>query len=408
MSMPKDIVLVGGGVASIVAIETLRTEGYDGRIVLVSDETELPYDRPPLSKAYLSGETPLAGILLHDEAWYRDQRVELQLGSKVTGIDPVTAAVELASGTRLSYDRLLIAIGARARTLPAPMLEPSVPTHVIRTRADSDALRAALKPGLRVLLVGGGVIGMEAAATLTQQGCKVTVLETADRVMGRFFPPKLSEILLGVHRHRGVEVRLDLKIDNIVRSGAEVVVNLVGGERVVGDALIVGIGAVPRVELAAGLAQRLGGIEVDAQGQTSAPGVYAAGDVTSFPLPDGSFTRWENWTHARHQGAHAARHMLGRGTAYAELPWIWSDQYDLNLQVLGSPESDVPVVLRGSLEGGRLAAFHLRQGQLVGATLVNDGRHKAPIRKLIERGAHIAPEKLSDESVDLKKLAAAA
>lgn len=409
MSTPENIVLIGGGVASISAIETLRSEGYDGRIRLVSDEAELPYDRPPLSKAYLNGEAPLSSILLHDEAWYGSMKVDLELGKGVEAIAPDTHSLRLAGGASISYDRLLIATGARARDLPPALIGADVPRHFIRSRIDADRLRKVIKPGARVVLVGGGVIGMETAATAVQQGCEVTVLEAGDRIMARFFPPELSAMLAKVHVDRGVNIRTGVAIAEVAQRGAESAVRLADGSTLTADVLVIGVGAVPNSELAAaaGLTLRLQGIEVNASGETSVAGIYAAGDVATFQLPGGEWTRWENWTHARLQAAHAARHMLGKGRPYVELPWVWSDQYDLNLQVLGSPTSDVPVVLRGSLEGGRMAAFHLHQGRLVGATLINDGRHKSAIRALVEKGATVPAEQLSDPVVDLKKLAAA-
>ncbi|MDT3671250.1 MAG: FAD-dependent oxidoreductase [Aromatoleum sp.] len=410
MSGPKNVVLIGGGLASLAAIETLRAEGYDGAIRLVSDEAEIPYDRPPLSKAYLSGETPLGGILLHDEAWYESMRVDLELGRKVEAIDPSARQVRIAGGQALGYDRVLIGTGARARELPVSVVAPEVPVHYIRTRADSDRLRESVKAGARVVLIGGGVIGMEAAATLVQLGCDVTVLEAGERIMARFFPPALSEMLAEVHAARGVKLHARVVIESVSRQGDESVVTLGDGTTLAADIVIVGIGSVPNAELAvdAGLELRYGGIMVDVRAQTAADGVYAAGDVATFQLPDGRWARWENWTHARLHGAHSARHMLGKGQTYAELPWVWSDQYDLNLQVLGSPESSDPPAIRGSLEAGRVTAFHLDGGRLVGATMINDARNKSSIRKLLERGDAVSPEQLVDPSVDLKKLAASA
>jgi NADPH-dependent 2,4-dienoyl-CoA reductase/sulfur reductase-like enzyme len=407
------IVLVGGGVASISAIETLRAEGHAGRITLVSDEAELPYDRPPLSKAYLSGEATAESLRLHDAAWYDTMQVSLHLGCRATALEPAQRRLLLADGTALAYDQLLLATGARARALPPTAMHPGVRAHVIRTREDAARLRLAARAGARVVLIGGGVIGMEAAATLVTLGCDVTVLEAGDRIMARFFPPVLSALLAQVHAARGVKLHTGVVIDAVEPAGATgeegAVVTLTGGTRLVADLLLVGVGAVPNVDLAAGvgLALRLQGIEVNERAETSAPGVYAAGDVATFQLPGGEWTRWENWTHARQQAAHAARHMLGKGGAYAELPWVWSDQYDLNLQVLGSPLSASPVVLRGSLEGGRLAAFHRQGDRIVGATLVNDGRHKSAIRKLVAQGAAVTAEQLADPGVDLKRLAAA-
>lgn len=410
MSGPKSIVLIGGGLASLAAIETLRAEGYEGAIRLVSDEAEIPYDRPPLSKGYLSGETPLAGILLHDETWYENMRVDLELGRRVEAIDPSVRQVRIEGGQALGYDCLLIGTGARARQLPASVVAPDVPVHYIRTRSDSDRLRESVKTGARVVLIGGGVIGMEAAATLVQLGCDVTVLEAGERIMARFFPPVLSEMLADAHAARGVKLRTSVVIEAVSRRGDESVIKLGSSDTLAADIVIVGIGSAPNVELAvdAGFELRHHGIMVDAGAQTAADGVYAAGDVATFQLPDGQWSRWENWTHARLHGAHAARHMLGKGQNYAELPWVWSDQYDLNLQVLGSPASSDPPTIRGSLEEGRVTAFHFDDGRLVGATMINDARNKSSIRKLLEKGSAVSSAQLADPTVDLKKLAASA
>jgi 3-phenylpropionate/trans-cinnamate dioxygenase ferredoxin reductase component len=406
---PREVVLVGGGLASVSAIETLRAEGYEGAIRLVSDEAELPYDRPPLSKGYLSGESDDPAILLHDAQWYADMRVDLLLGEAVSAVYPAARTLRLAGGRRLSYERLRLATGAAPRALPPGVADPQLPLHVLRSRTDAQRLRLASAGGRSVAVIGGGVIGMEAAATLVRSGCHVTVLEAAERVMARFLPPSMSAELAQLHAAQGVEIRTGVQLSTIQQRGGAFHILLSDGTRLGAEVVLVGIGVVPNVALAAdaGLRLRIGGIEVDACAQTSAPGVYACGDVATFAQADGSWARWENWTHARLHAAHAARHMLGQGAAYDEIPWVWSDQYDFNLQVLGRCASATALVTRGSMASGRLAAFHMEQGLLVGATLLNEGRHKASVRKLMAKGARIAPEQLADPAVDLKKLAAA-
>ncbi|ALQ02625.1 MULTISPECIES: NAD(P)/FAD-dependent oxidoreductase [Pseudomonas] len=409
MSGPNRIVLVGGGLASIAAIEALRNEGYEGLITLISDEPELPYDRPPLSKTYLSAEVNLQQILLHDQAWYDAMKVELALGVAVERIDPATCQIRLQDGKAFQYDRLLIGTGARPRALPETVIEPGVGVHYIRTRVDADQLRAAVKPGARAVLIGGGVIGMESAATLVQLGCQVTVLEGSDRIMARFFPPVLSELLARLHAHKGVDVRTAVVIEKVSQEGTQAVVRLAGGEVLTADILVIGIGVTPNVEIAvqAGIELEQHGIRVDSRGETCAPGIFASGDVATFPLPDGSMIRWENWTHARLHAAHAARHMLDKGSEYNEQPWVWSDQYDLNIQVLGSSVSEDAPILRGGLDQGKLTALHLSDGILVGATMINDGKSKASVRKLL--GRTISGElhaQLADATLDLKKIVA--
>ena len=400
------IVVVGGGFAGVSAVETLREQGYDGRILMVSDETELPYDRPPLSKDYLKGEQQLSDIVFHDEAWYRDKQVDFQLGTTVTALDLSARALTTASGKRIGYDRLLLVTGARPRQLHGAFEHAGIPLNYLRSRGDADQMRALAKPGSRVVLVGGGVIGMEAAATLSTMGCKVTVLEAAERIMARFFPAELSELLAAIHRDKGVDIRTQAIIESVKKAGTEgALVHLQDGSVIEADWVLAGIGVVPNYELAenAGLPIRLQGIEVNAQARTGAAAVYAAGDVASFEIA-GTWTRWENWTHARHQAQVAAKAMLGQDVSYWDVPWVWSHQYDMNLQVTGAPHGDA-IVKRGDLATGKLTVFHLKNQRLIGATTINESKHKSSIRKLVEARAAIDPAVLADASVDLKKLA---
>ena len=406
---PGKIVIVGGGVGAVTAAESLRNEGFEGGITLISDEASLPYDRPPLSKGYLSGEMSMGDILLHSLEWYAENRITLKLGQAAASIDVAGNAVVLADGERIAYDRLLLANGARARLLPGIPAELSSRVHYVRTTQDADRIRTQAIGGKRAVMIGGGVIGIETAATLKQLGCDVTVLEMMPRVMARFFPDELSQMLATIHAAKGVKILTSIGIESIKATGDGAVVTLKDGRVISADLIVVGIGVIPNVELGsdAGLKTQLGGIEVNGFGQTSAPHIYAIGDVAAFPLPDGNITRWENWTHARQFANVAVKHMHGKEVApYAEIPWIWSDQYDFNIQVTGSPEAD-QVVLRGSLEAGRLTAFHLQQGRVAGATTINDSRNKASVKKLIERGATIPPDQLADNTIDLKKLGAA-
>jgi NADPH-dependent 2,4-dienoyl-CoA reductase/sulfur reductase-like enzyme len=392
----------------VSAIETLREQGYDGRILMLSEETELPYDRPPLSKSYLNGEQTLDQIVFHDEAWFRDKRVDFELGVTASRLDLASREVSTASGERHGYDRLLLVTGTRPRTLHGPFEQADVPLNYLRSRVDADRLRAFARPGAKVVLIGGGVIGMEAAATLSGMGCKVTVLELAERVMARFFPAELSELLVQLHRSRGVDVRTSVVIQSVTRRGHDgAVIRLQDGSIVEADWLLAGVGVIPNAELAenAGLPIRLQGIEVSAQCRTGAAEVFAAGDVTAFEIA-GTWTRWENWTHARHQAQVAAKNMLGIETAYWDVPWVWSHQYEFNVQVTGAPHGDA-IVRRGDFSAGKLTVFHLRNERLIGATTINESKHKSSIRKLVEARALVPADQLADPKVDLKKLAAA-
>jgi NADPH-dependent 2,4-dienoyl-CoA reductase/sulfur reductase-like enzyme len=403
---PKQIVVVGGGWAAVSAIETLREQGYDGSILMLSEEAELPYDRPPLSKTYLNGEQKLQEIVFHDEAWYRDKHVDFELGVTVGRLDLASHSVHTASGQRHTYDRLLLVTGTRPRMLHGPFEQAGVPLNYLRSRFDADALRKRAVPGSQVVLIGGGVIGMEAAATLLGMGCKVAVLELADRVMARFFPAELSQLLMELHRSRGVNVRTGVVIDSITRRGPEgALIRLQDGSIVEADWLLAGVGVIPNYELAenAGLPIRLKGIEVDSACRTGAAGVYAAGDVTSFEIA-GTWTRWENWTHARHQAQVAAKAMLGQTVSYWDVPWVWSHQYEFNIQVTGAPHGD-SVVHRGDFSSGKLTVFHLKNDRLIGATTINESKYKSSIRKLVEARAVIPKPVLADPAMDLKKLA---
>ena len=412
LSAQSQVVIVGGGVGAAAAAEALRSEGFEGRIIQVSDETPLPYDRPPLSKGYLSGEMALDTILLHPQDWYGQHKVELKLGHAVESIDVAGKAVVLFNGERIAFDRLLIANGARARLFPGLPDELASITHYVRSTHDADTIRSQAGAGKRAVMIGGGVIGVETAATLRVLGCEVTVLEMAPRIMARFFPPELSARVAELHHRRGVRILTGVGIESVKAAGTAdkpvAQIQLKDGSVIEADLLVVGIGVVPNAELGgdAGLRLELGGIAVDKYAQTSVPGIYAVGDVVAFPLPDGTMTRWENWTHARNQAAVAVKHMLGKETApYGETPWIWSDHYEFNIQVTGSPEAE-QVVMREDLAAHRITAFHLKGGKVVGATTINDSRNKASVKKLIEKGAIVATEALADLTVDLKKLVA--
>lgn len=399
--------MVGGGLAAVAAVETLRQEGFDGAIRLVSDERELPYDRPPLSKSLLRGDAKFSDILLHDETWYRDQRVDLELDSRVVALDTKGGSVSTQAGKRFTYDKLLLAIGGRARTWGAVPASGTDTARYLRSRSDAEHIKESVHKGSRVVLLGGGVIGLETAATLSQIGCEVTVLEATDRIMARFFPAALSTVLRDIHTSRGVDVRTGVVVRDCRSTECGWSIQLESDATLTADFLVIGIGMVPNSELfaEAGLPLRLQGVEVDAFGQTAAGGVYAVGDVATFPTGSGTWARWENWTHARLHAAVAARHMIGiENSGYSEIPWVWTDQHEFNIQVSGSPTAD-DVVVRGNLDQGRLTAFHFDGDRLVGATTINDAKHKSAIRRLIQQTPRVSREQLADSSMDLKLLA---
>ncbi len=396
--------IIGAGIAGVSACEALRDQGFDGEILLFNEEPELPYDRPPLSKAYAAGALAEKDIWLRPETWYEERRITHLQGAAVTSIDPAAHTIHTATGAH-HYDKLLIATGAKARC--PKNLDPNHPNVILlRTAADARRLRARLTPGANIILAGGGVIGMECAATAIKAGCAVTVLEGFERIMARFLAPAVAEAISARHRAEGVVIRTHFSIASIAATGTGVTVTSASGEILSGDLVIVGMGAAPDIALAeaAGLYILAGGIAVDEVGRSSDPDIYAAGDCASFRDSKGQHIRLENWTHAVRHAQTAARSMLGEDIHYNAVPWVWSDQYNLNIQVLGEA-TGAKSILRGAPESQKFTAIHLSEdGVIVGATSVNHGRDKRVLEKLIAAHATVPPEKLADESIPLKSL----
>jgi 3-phenylpropionate/trans-cinnamate dioxygenase ferredoxin reductase component len=392
------IVIVGAGIAGISIAEALRDLGHQGGITLVSDEAALPYDRPPLSKDALIGGTRPA--LLRDESWFAEQRLDLILGDGAVGV--ADQALLLASGAAIPFDRLVLATGTRARRLGlCDTLGDGV--HYLRTDADAERLRPALRPGARIAVIGGGVIGLEVAASACALGATATVIEAGARLMGRSLSPAGSAALADHHRACAVDLRLGMAIAGLRRDeDGTIVITLADGEDIRADAVVVGIGAEPNVDLAlaAGLAIE-DGILVDAQGRTSRPDIFAIGDVARFPSSfHGAAIRIEQWQHAIDHARAVAAAMLGGEAPYADMPWFWSDQGSLALQVVGRTDGDVEIERP---EGAGRVIFHLDGGKLVGATSFNLPRLRRPLAKLI--GATIDPAILADSATDIKALA---
>ena len=404
--MTHGTIIIGAGLAGISAAEALRQAGYTAPITLFDEDADWPYDRPPLSKAYLAGGLDDERCHLRPANWYARMDIALHRGMAVAEMDPTAHRVRTADGGVHCYDRLLLATGARARTLPGlPLSHPRLVS--LRTMGDARALRAWLRPGVRAILIGGGVIGMECAASAAQAGCSVTVLEAGARVMARFFPPVMSDFLAHRHRRAGVAIRTGFAVERVVFADTGVSVFGSGPAPEDGDFVISGVGATPNVALAVAAGLRLieGGIAVDEAGRTSAPDVYAVGDCAAFPGADGRHARWENWTHALAHAQHVASAMMGETASYTAVPWIWSDQYDLNIQVTGCADAE-QVVLRGEMAGGRFTLFHLIGGRVVGGTTVNNGRDKRTLADLVRAARIVPPAELADPSVPLKALAA--
>jgi len=396
--MSDALIIVGAGHAGGRAALTLREEGYTGRLVLIGDEPHLPYERPPLSKGVLQGTADLAGCSLCDGKRLAELGIEHIAGNPVSRLEPHQQRLQLADGQWLPYAGLLLATGGRARRLPNEQ------TNVLylRTHDDALALRAALRPGIRLIVIGGGFIGLEVAATARGMGCEVTLLEAGPRLAGRALPAVTSAALLDLHRRHGVDVRLNVAMESIQPDA----VSLVGGEQLRCDLVVVGIGMQPNLELAAAAGLDVGqGIRVDACLRTSAPNIYAAGDVCEFRQA-GLYQRQETWRNAEAQGRHAALNLLGRELPFDAIPGFWSDQYEWSLQTVGVI---TPLMVSRPLSGGGLLLFYLdAEHRLQGACGWAVGNSVAKDIKLCERlmtaAIPLSEASLADPDSSLKHL----
>ncbi len=406
--MPPDrptFVVIGAGQAGGRAAEAMRAAGFAGRIVVVGAENHVPYERPPLSKRVLTGEDGPETTHLHDAAFYRENAIELRLGTRATAIDCAAKRVDLSDGDALAYDKLLIATGAAVRRLAVPGSELEG-IHYLRTIEDSLAIRARLGADAGVVIVGGGYIGLEVAAAARSRGCRVTVLEMEDVPMSRVVAPEIGRFFADVHRERGVDVRTGVTVGGFEGSGRVERVVCRDGTVFLADVVAAGIGIIPDTALAeaAGLAVD-DGIVVDAYGQTSDTSVFAAGDVANHPTPPaGRRVRLESWQNAQNQAIAVARAMCGTRAPYAEVPWVWSDQYDLNLQMVGVPERWDRLVFRGEVAQRAFSVFYLNEGAVVAANAVNAPRDVRYARKMIEEGSRVEPAALADRDVPLRTL----
>lgn len=407
MSDTGTIVIVGAGHAGGRAAQALRQDGFAGRIVLIGEEAFPPYERPPLSKQLLYGDDGLEKVQLHAPEWYGDNDVELIAGNKAVSIDPSAHTVSLDDGQSLSYAKLMLTTGARVRRLPVPGADLDG-IFYLRDFNDTLAIRERLKPGLKVVVIGGGFIGLESAASAKARGCDVTVLEAADRLMGRAVAPEIGAWFTDMHRSKGVDVHLGAAVNGFEGDGKVAAVDVAGQDAIPAELVIIGIGIVPNVELAedAGLAVD-NGIVVDAFGQTSDPDIYAAGDVANQPNGfTGRRLRLESYQNAQDQAMTVARNMIAEApTAYEDSLWVWSDQHDVNLQLTGVPDSWDELVWRGDPAGGSFILFYLAAGRIVAINTVNHGRDMRAAQRLMHSGKTFTAEQLSDESIRLLKLA---
>jgi 3-phenylpropionate/trans-cinnamate dioxygenase ferredoxin reductase subunit len=406
---PTDsIVIVGAGQAGGRAAEALRKVGFTGRVILIGEEPEPPYERPPLSKAVLTGDKPASSTYILPAGFYAENGIELITGTRVETIDAAGHGVTLGDGRRLGYGKLLLATGGRVRTLPfAPVDRPGV--FYLRTLADSLALGKALKAAKRFVVIGGGFLGLEAAASAKKLGLEATVLELKPHLLDRAMAPEIARHVATIHHSKGVELRLGVNVTGIVGADKIEAVTLADGTRIAADLVLVSIGIVPNTELAIQAGAAIdNGIVVDAFGRTTVEDIYAAGDVANHPNPLlGHRLRLESWQNAQNQAIAVARNMVGPPAPYAEVPWFWSDQHGVNIQMVGAPARTEQVVLRGDPASGRFLCFNLTTGVVVGATAFNMGGEIRFARKLVELHARLDPTLLADTSRKLKDLVAA-
>ncbi len=398
------IVIIGAGQAGVQAAATLRTEGFSGSLTMVGEEPYPPYQRPPLSKAYLAGDFARERLFLKPDSFYADGACDLRLHVAASRIDRSAKTVQLTDGAVLGYDRLLLTTGARVRKLPVPGAHLKG-VFYLRGIADVDMLRPHFREGARLTIIGGGYIGLEVAAVAAKLGLQVTVVEAAERLMVRSASPQLSAFYEREHRAHGV--RLDLGAFAEAFEGKEQVETVkTDRDRIACDFLLVGVGVVPNSELAleAGVACD-NGISVDEFARTSDPHIFAAGDCTSHPGFAGGRVRLESVQNAIDQAKHAALAMLDKPASYREVPWFWSDQYDLKLQIAGLTHPDDVKVVRGDPEARKFSVFHLRDGVVAAVEAVNAPPDYIIGRKLIAAHARIAPERLADMNVPVKSFA---
>jgi NADPH-dependent 2,4-dienoyl-CoA reductase/sulfur reductase-like enzyme len=404
---PESIVIVGGGLAGAKAAEALRDQGYDGELTLVAAEAELPYERPPLSKAYLAGDADFDSAVVHPAPWYDEHHVDLRLRTRVTEVVLDGAEghhVRLDDGTSVPFGKLLLATGSIARTLPIPGSDAQG-VHVLRTREQSDAIRATFGAGRRLAIVGAGWIGLEVAAAARQADTDVTIVEAAELPLLAVLGAQIAEVFADLHRAHGVDLRLGASLAEITQQdGVATGLRLADGTTIAADAVVVGVGVRPDIALAeaAGLAID-NGVLVDAALRTSHPDVFAVGDIANHDHPTlGQRVRVEHWATALNQPAVAAAAMLGAPASYTELPYFFSDQYDLGMEYIGyaPPNSYTDVVVRGDLAGREFVAFWLdAQHRIKAAMNVNVWDVVDEVKPVIARGAAVDPTALADPGV---------
>ncbi|MEM8616319.1 MAG: FAD-dependent oxidoreductase [Pseudomonadota bacterium] len=409
LSTSENIVIIGGGQAAAQACASLRQFGFAGKITLVGDEAVLPYQRPPLSKAYMKGEMAEERLFFKPEAWYEEQNIDVILSMRAESIDRSAREVQIEHGGCLPYDALIISTGSRPRALPIDGADLDG-VFDLRGLTDVERIRPQMMAGQRLVIVGAGYIGLEAAAVARQMGLEVTVLEMADRVLARVTSPVMSAFYEKEHRAQGVDIRTGARLASLKGNGAVEAAVLADGTELAANMVLVGIGILPNVELAkeAGIACS-NGILTDRDARTNDPRVFAAGDCAARQLVHyGRKGRLESVHNAIEQGKLAAAAIMNKPRPVEDCPWFWSDQYDLKLQIAGLSEGYDEIVVRGNPEARKFAAFYLRASKLIAVDAINNAPEFLASKRLIMSGACLAPETLRDTSVTMKEIAASA
>ncbi|MDX2144894.1 MAG: FAD-dependent oxidoreductase [Rhodospirillaceae bacterium] len=405
--MTETVIIVGAGEAGGQAAISLRQGGHDGRIIVIGDEAYVPYERPPLSKSFLAGETELERMFMRAPEFYPQNRIELVPSRRVEAIQRGAKTVTLDGGETMTYGKLILATGGRVRKLTCPGADLDGVCY-LRSIADVLGYRDRLIAGAKLVVVGGGYIGLEVAAVAVKRGCAVTVLETLPRVLARVVAPEMSAFYTDVHRAAGVRIHTDTMVTAFEGHGRIERVLCNDGSAHAADLVIVGIGIVPNVELASAAGLNVdNGIVVNEFTQTADPDIYAVGDCSNHPNPRlGRRLRLESVPNALGQGKAAALHILGKPEPYDEVPWFWSDQYDLKLQMTGISDPGDHVVIRGSMAERKFSACYLREGVFVACNAVNMAKDFLQSKKLIATKVKIETARLADATVSLKDLAA--
>jgi 3-phenylpropionate/trans-cinnamate dioxygenase ferredoxin reductase component len=405
MAADTTYVIVGASLAGAKAAETLRAEGFDGRLVMIGAESERPYERPPLSKDYLLGKAERDTIYVHPAQWYAEHEVDLRVGVAATGLDPAGHEVTLADGSRVGYTKLLLATGSSPRRLAVPGAGLDGVLY-LRSVQDSDRLRAAFGSASRVAVIGGGWIGLETAAAARSAGAEVTVLEAAELPLLRVLGREIAEVFASLHRDNGVDLRTGVQVAEITGAGGRADgVRLGDGSRVPADVVVVGVGITPNSQLAAQAGVKVeNGVTVDQRLRSSDPDIYAAGDVASafHPLL-GRHIRVEHWANALNQPLIAARAMLGQDVVYDRVPYFYTDQYDLGMEYSGhvDPGGYDRVVFRGDVPGREFLAFWIAGGRVLAGMNVNIWDVNDDLQTLVRSAKPLDPARLSNPAIPL-------